>query len=122
MELDITKLKHLKHVKILTLRKILEHEKDINYHFSTGSRNFDKILNGGFLSRHMYLVFGANKTGKTQICHQMCIQAFKQNFGTIFIDTENTFRPERIRELAISQSLDSNSVLKKILVSKIMST
>lgn len=122
MELDITKTKYLKSVKILTLQKILEYRRDISYQFSTGSRNFDKILNGGFLSKHMYLIFGANKTGKTQICHQMCIQAFKQKFGTIFIDTENTFRPERIRELAISQSLDSNNVLKKILVSKILSS
>ncbi|MFX0176654.1 MAG: ATPase domain-containing protein, partial [Candidatus Hodarchaeota archaeon] len=103
-------------------KNILDYRKEAKYHFTTGSRNFDKVLSGGFQSKQMYLIFGANKTGKTQICHQMCIQAFKQNFGTIYIDTENTFRPERIKELAIAQSLDHNRVLKKILVSKIMST
>lgn len=121
MEIDLSKIKQLKSIKIFSIQKIIEHEKDLYYNFSTGSRNFDKILNGGFQSKQFYLIFGANSTGKTQICHQMCIQAFKQNFGTIFIDTENTFRPERIRELAISQSLDSNVILRKILVSKIMS-
>ncbi len=100
---------------------------------STGLKNFDKILGGGFYSGKNYLIFGANKTGKTQLSLQLCIQAYKQ-FSTpkiekikisslliYYLDTENTFRPERLKELAAINNIDYNKVLKSILVAKIMS-
>jgi len=95
----------------------------------SGSKNFDHILGGGFSLGKIYLIFGSNKTGKTQLCHQLCVQAYeyfkKFNIenpkGSIFyFDTENTFRPERIKELSNSNDED-NRVLKTIYVSKIMS-
>ena len=44
---------------------------DLNkYQISTGSKNIDKVIGGGFQSRKTYVVFGANKTGKTQLCRQ----------------------------------------------------
>jgi RecA/RadA recombinase len=79
------------------------------------------------------LIFGANKTGKTQICHQLCVQAFthlsksfekfekKRNHFIYYFDTENTFRPERLKELIIKDDVDYNVLLKNIIVSKIMS-
>jgi DNA repair protein RadA len=100
---------------------------------NTGSKNFDDLLGGGFQSLTKYLIFGANKTGKTQLCHQLCVQAYIQ-FSRIFernkkkkqefiyyFDTENTFRPERIRELILNSEIEYKELLKKILVSKIMS-
>jgi len=87
----------------------------------SGSKDLNKILNGGFHSGKKYLIFGANSTGKTQLCHQLCIEAYKKFSNSIYIDTENTFRPERINELAETQGLNSAKVLKSILVSKIMS-
>ena len=96
----------------------------------SGSKNFDYILGGGFSLRKNYLIFGSNKTGKTQLCHQLCVQAYKyfKKFkienpgGSIFyFDTENTFRPGRIKELSNSSDNDDNGVLKTIYVSKIMS-
>jgi RecA/RadA recombinase len=122
MEFSLSISENLKNTNIITKGNILEYKTEPNYFFSTGSKNFDKVLNGGFQSSHMYLIFGANKTGKTQISHQMCLQAFKQNYKTIYIDAENTFRPERIKELATAFSLDYTLVLKSILVTKIMST
>ncbi len=92
-----------------------------------GSRNFDEILGGGFRPNKMYLIFGTNRTGKTQLCHQICIQAFKQfmkggkNLNIKFLDTENTFRPERIDQLCKAQKIDIKEILKIIMVSKIMS-
>ena len=95
-----------------------------------GSRNFDDVIGGGFSPGKKYLVFGANKTGKTQLCHQLCIQAYN-NFNNIagkkdikyifYFDTENTFRPERLKELLIPSVSEINSLLKTIFVSKIMS-
>jgi len=95
-----------------------------------GSRNFDDVIGGGFCSKKKYLIFGSNKTGKTQLCHQLCVQAYKhlnkilgfENIKYIFyFDTENTFRPERIRELLTPSEFEIHSVLESVLVSKIMS-
>ena len=88
---------------------------------STNSKNLNKVIGGGFQSRNTYVVFGENKTGKTQLCHQLSVQSFLKSQRLIYLDTENTFRPERIRELADSNNLDGEKALKNILVSKIMS-
>jgi len=91
------------------------------YQISTGSKNINKVIGGGFQSRKTYVVFGANKTGKTQLCHQLSVHAFHDVLKLIYLDTENTFRPERIKELAAANSIDGEKALKNILVSKIMS-
>ena len=110
--------------KIIDKKKIIseiekrKHEKTL---ISTGSKNFNKVIGGGFFPGKGYIVFGANKTGKTQICHQLSVQAFENSFKVVYLDTENTFRPERVRELAESNKYNSEKTLKNILVSKIMS-
>ncbi|MHA1670117.1 MAG: ATPase domain-containing protein [Promethearchaeota archaeon] len=86
----------------------------------TGSTHFNTILKGGFRP-DMYLIFGANRTGKTQICHQMCLQAYIASSSSIYIDSENTFRPERIKQLCTTQGVDEEQVMKSILVAKVMS-
>jgi len=104
--------------KIISEIEKTKHEKTL---ISTGSKNFNKVIGGGFFSGKGYVVFGANKTGKTQICHQLSVQAFKNSFKVVYLDTENTFRPERVRELAESNKYNSEKTLKNIYVSKIMS-
>ena len=37
----------------------------------------------------------------------------------IFIDTENTFRPERVHQIAEAKGLDSEEIMKKVFVCKI---
>ena len=104
--------------------KIINEIEKINlnkYQISTGSKNVNKVIGGGFQSRKTYVVFGANKTGKTQLCHQLSVQAFPKFLKLVYLDTENTFRPERIRELADANNIDGEKALKNILVSKIMS-
>ena len=86
----------------------------------TGSTHFNTILKGGF-HPGMYLIFGANRTGKTQICHQMCLQAYIASSSSIYIDSENTFRPERIKELCTIRGVDEEQTMKSILVAKILS-
>jgi len=125
MTVEITKISNLKRTKIITIKQIINQiliKKREKFVFSTGTKSFDTVLGGGFHSKNLYIIFGANRTGKTQLCHQMCIQAYKFSSQSIYLDTENTFRPERIKELALSQSLDFKKTLKNILVSKIMST
>ena len=65
--------------KNLVLSKINEF-KEIKFILPLDSRNFDKILDGGFHLNNKYLIYGANKTGKTQICLNLCVQAYKYFF------------------------------------------
>ncbi len=112
-------------LKLLLQKKV---KKDII--LSSGAKSLDKILGRGFKKGSIYLFFGANRTGKTQLCHQMCIQVFKQSSHKhskknakycLYYDTENTFRSERIEEISKLRQLNYNKVLNTILVSKIMS-
>ena len=95
----------------------LDHIKTEGYFvLKSGTNNLDLLLGGGFRSKKSYIIYGANSTGKTQLCHQLCIEAFKIGIKTIYIDTENTFRPERIKELCSYSRLNEDEVLKTILV------
>lgn len=128
--LDITKLQIFTKKEIIDEFEFLEKEKKVLH---TGAKNFDETLGGGFQFQKKYLIFGANKTGKTQLCHQLCVQAYIQ-FSKIlkiyklqkrqfifYFDTENTFRPERIKELILKSEVEYSELLRNILVSKIMS-
>ncbi|KPM11683.1 meiotic recombination protein Dmc1-like protein [Sarcoptes scabiei] len=65
-------------------------------------------------------VFGEFRTGKTQISHTLCItcQISSDNFKggkAIFIDTENTFRPGRLRKIAERFNLEVKTSLENVL-------
>lgn len=122
--MDIPKTLKIDKGQVIKLKNILD-QNIANFKENTllpsGSNILDIILNGGFCPGRMYLFFGANNTGKTQICHQFCVQSSKNSKFVFYLDTENTFRAERIRGLADSDELDSNTILRNIYVSKIMS-
>ncbi|MFX1500964.1 MAG: hypothetical protein ACFFDH_08385 [Promethearchaeota archaeon] len=122
--------------KIIKLQSVYNQsviKNECKYFLTSGAKNFDETIGGGFCKGKNYLIFGANKTGKTQLCHQLCVQAYfqfsdsKENLPTrnkqfiFYFDTENTFRPERIKELIAKYDLELQKLLKNILVSKIMS-
>jgi len=87
---------------------------------STGSKNVDTLLGGGFETGAIVECFGEFGSGKTQIAHALIIQSQKQDPSAIsvFIDTENTFRPERIIELANGAGLDPTTVLNNIKIAR----
>ncbi len=107
--------------------------KKLQYNIPSGAKNFDETIGGGFYQGRKYLIFGANKTGKTQLCHQLSVQTYFQSSSLnersqiinkhliFYFDTENTFRPERLKELITSRNVDYNKLFKNIFVSKIMS-
>lgn len=65
-------------------------------------------------------MFGEFRTGKTQLCHTVCVtsQLPISNGGAegmaLYIDTENTFRPERLRAIAQRYGLDPDVVLENV--------
>jgi DNA repair protein RAD51 len=73
---------------------------------TTGSADLDKILGGGMETGSMTELFGEFRTGKTQLCHTLavtCQLPMDQGGGegkALYIDTEGTFRPERLAEIA----------------------
>lgn len=91
---------------------------------TSGSRALDELLGGGLESGAITEFFGEFGSGKTQITHQLCVNTFRPvedgglNAHTIFIDTENTFRPERIIQMSMAYDLDPTEVLKTIHVAR----
>ncbi len=96
---------------------------------TTGAKDLDKLLEGGMETGSITEIFGEFRTGKTQICHQLCVTCqvrapctvvavavvcvrltfeplqLKVEEGggegkALYIDTEGTFRPERLVAIA----------------------
>ncbi|KAF7347653.1 RecA family ATPase [Mycena venus] len=73
---------------------------------STGSKSVDGILGGGIMSQSISEVYGEFRTGKTQLAHTMSVVAqLPPDLGgasgkVAYIDTEGTFRPDRIKSIA----------------------
>jgi DNA repair protein RadA len=91
---------------------------------TSGSELLNELLGGGFETQSIIELFGEFGSAKTQIAHQLCVtvQLPKEQGGldghAFFIDTENTFRPERIVQMAEAYGLDPDEVLKKIHVAR----
>ncbi|OAF66596.1 hypothetical protein A3Q56_05681, partial [Intoshia linei] len=95
---------------------------------TTGSKDFDKLLNGGIETGSITEVFGEFRTGKTQLCHTLSVtcQLPVDNGGgegkCLYIDTEGTFRPERVLAIAERLDLNGSDVLDNIAVARAHNT
>lgn len=93
-------------------------------HLTSGSKTFDELLGGGFETQSITELYGEYGSSKTQIAHQLCVSVQLPlekgglNSHAFFIDTENTFRPERIIQMANAFELDPDEVLEKIHVAR----
>jgi DNA repair protein RadA len=95
---------------------------------TTGSSSLDKLLGGGLETGAVTELFGEFGSGKSQLAHQLSVNVQLPEErgglegGAIFIDTENTFRPERIRQMAEALGLDPERVLQGIHVARAYTT
>jgi DNA repair protein RadA len=84
----------------------------------------DELLGGGFESQAITELYGEFGSGKTQIAHQLAVNVqlpFEQGGlegHTLMIDTENTFRPERIVQIAQAAGIDPEEALKNVHVAR----
>ncbi|MBD3230392.1 MAG: DNA repair and recombination protein RadA [Candidatus Lokiarchaeota archaeon] len=91
---------------------------------TTGSNSLDGLLGGGVETGSITEFYGPFKSGKTQIVHQLAVdvQLSKDVGGlkgdALYIDSENTFRPERIVSMALAMKLEPQETLKKIRVAR----
>ena len=95
------------------------------FYISTGSKNLDGLLGGkGVESKALTEAYGAFGSGKTQLGLTLAVQVQlpKERGGAngkaVFIDTEGTFRPERIRQIAEGMGAQPEKALKNILVAR----
>ena len=106
-----------------TGEQILERRKDVTK-LSTGSKNLDNLLGGGLETQSITEFFGEFGSGKTQIMHQLAVNCTRPleeggfNSDVLIIDTENTFRPERIIQMSKFRGADPDEVLKRIHVAR----
>ena len=69
-------------------------------------------------------LYGEFRTGKTQLCHTLCVicQLPRDNGGAsgkaLYIDTEGTFRPERLIQISERFQLDSNEVMNNVVYAR----
>ncbi|KAF4085145.1 hypothetical protein AMELA_G00114080 [Ameiurus melas] len=94
------------------------------FHITTGSLEFDKLLGGGVESMAITEAFGEFRTGKTQLSHTLCVTAQLPGENgysggkIIFIDAENTFRPDRLKDIADRFNVDHEAVLDNVLYAR----
>ena len=107
--------------------EVMERRKHIG-RILTGSPAFDKMIGGGVETQSITEVYGEFGSGKSQLAHQLCVNVQlppeKGGLGAkaIYIDTENTFRPERIEQMAKAAGLDTKEVLDNIYVARACTT
>ncbi|MCD6113754.1 MAG: DNA repair and recombination protein RadA [Thermoprotei archaeon] len=98
----------------------LKKERAVVKKITTGSKNLDALLGGGVETKTITEFFGEYGTGKTQICLQLSVNVQlppeKGGLGgkAVYIDTEGTFRWERIESMARALGLDPDEVMSNI--------
>lgn len=91
---------------------------------STGTNCLDTLFDGGIETQALTEVYGEFGCGKTQFAHTLSVmvQKTKEEGGlegsVLYIDTENTFRPERIVDIALAHGMDPDKVLDRIIVAR----
>ena len=92
---------------------------------TTGSKALDDLLLGGIETQSITEVYGEFGCGKTQLCHSLCVTSQMPvekgglgGAGVLWLDTEGTFRPERIKQIAEHYEMDVDEILDKITVAR----
>ena len=113
----------LLNIRFTTAKDVLSKRQNIGY-ITTGSKAIDSLLGKGIESQALTELIGEFGSGKTQICHQLCVSVQlpleKGGLGgrALFIDTEGTFRPERVIAIAQGLGLNPDEVLGNIIYAR----
>ncbi len=95
-------------------------KREIVNKISLGSDSFNQLLGGGVETGAITECFGEFGSGKTQLAHLLPIKLFESDPDAIavYIDTENTFRPERLMQLAEGAGINPDDALKRVMVAR----
>ena len=95
---------------------------------TTGSRKLDELIGGGIETCSITEMAGSYGAGKTEMAHQLSVnvQLPREKGGLegscLYFDTEKTFRPERIVEMAEAVGLDPKEAVEHIIVAECYSS
>jgi DNA repair protein RadA len=91
---------------------------------NTGSPDLNRILGGGIETGAITELIGEFGSGKTQLCFTLSVlaqQPVEQGgfAGKVcVIDTEGTFIPERIKQIAEARGIDATTILQNVLIAR----
>ncbi|MGL4670154.1 MAG: DNA repair and recombination protein RadA [Methanobacteriaceae archaeon] len=106
-----------------TAYDVMERRKDVG-RITSGSTACNELIGGGIETQAITEVFGEFGSGKSQISHEIAVTVqLSEELGgldaeCVFIDTENTFRPERIEQISNFFGLDLQETLQKIHIAR----
>eukprot|EP00927_Polykrikos_kofoidii_P064969 TRINITY_DN60769_c0_g1_i1.p1 TRINITY_DN60769_c0_g1~~TRINITY_DN60769_c0_g1_i1.p1 ORF type:complete len:380 (+),score=68.01 TRINITY_DN60769_c0_g1_i1:76-1215(+) len=106
-------------MRMVSAAEMLQMRKNM-VQLTTGSSTLDSLLEGGVETGQITEIFGEFRCGKTQICHTLCVtcQLGIDQGGAeskaLYIDTEGTFRPERLVSIAERYNLNAEDVLENV--------
>jgi DNA repair protein RadA len=118
-----SKARELLGLDFTTAMELYERRKEA-LRLTTGSKNLDDLLMGGIETQTIVELIGEFGSGKSQICMQLCVTEQlpieKGGLGgkVLFLDTEGTFYPRRVYEIAQARGLDPDQVLKNIIYAR----
>ena len=107
-------------VSWVTAKELAELKKTVG-RITTGSKSLDKLIGGGVETQSITEFFGEYGSGKSQLCHQLAVnvqlppERCGLNGAALYIDTENTFRIERIMQMAKHVGLDPDEACESII-------
>jgi DNA repair protein RadA len=82
--------------------------------FSTGSPSFDRLLGGGVREGKVVEFFGRSNSGKSQVAMQTALYSAYEGAKVLFVDTEGSFRPERMEAMAESRGWNAAAILDRV--------
>jgi len=106
-----------------TATKVYERRKDVKK-ITMNAKTLNDLLGGGIETGSVTEFHGAFGSGKSQVGFQLAVNVQRPleegglDGGCLFIDTENTFRPERIVQIALGLKMDPDKVLENITVGR----
>jgi len=115
----MTAAKQLVPMRMVSAAEMLQIRKNM-ITITTGSAQLNGLLGGGIETGQITEIFGEFRCGKTQLCHTLCVACqlpIDQGGGeskALYIDTEGTFRPERLVAIAQRYGLNAEDVLENV--------
>ncbi len=110
-------------LSFIRVDELLEKRRNVQ-RLATGSRKLDILLGGGLETQAITEFYGEYGSGKSQLAHQLCVnvQLPRERGGlaseALYIDTENTFRTERIFQMAKHSGLNPDEAAKGIILAE----
>ena len=117
------KAREMLNISFQTAEELLVHRKNIA-RLTTGCKSLDDLLGGGVETQGILELIGQYGVGKTQICLALCVLVQQPlemgglEGSVLYLDTEGTFRPERIIEIAQGREIPTDTILKNIIVAR----